>query len=82
MPDNRLNLEDRVRVDIINEDGQTLRTVDITGMHRIEEAILKAVASVPSIKNPEYYVFRVTDLSNDTSRRYRLNVHGNLKLII
>lgn len=44
--------------------------------------IEKALQQLPEAKDPEAYVFKVSNLSDGTERRYRLNAHGHVKLII
>lgn len=82
MQDNRLSYEDVVDVEIVKEDGSVVSNVKVSGVHSIEEAINAALQKVPAATEPEAYVFRVSDLTDGTSRRYRLNAHGHVRLII
>lgn len=82
MQDNRLDLKDVVDVEIINEAGEVLGNAKVTGVHSIEEAIQAALQKIPAASAPEAYVFKVSDISDGTSRRYRLNAHGHVRLII
>lgn len=81
MTNNRLNWGDKVTVEIYNDEGKVIGKAEVTDVHNVESAIQKALEDVPSATRPEDYVFRVTDLSEGTSRRYRLNAHGHVKLI-
>lgn len=79
---NRLHAADRVQVEIYLE-GKEVGSYEGTGFHNVEQAVQDAVRrSGRSVKNIEDYVFRVTDLSDGTSARYRINAGGNLKLIV
>lgn len=79
---NRLHAADRVQVEIYLE-GKEVGSYEGTGFHNVEQAVQDAVRrSGRSVKNIEDYVFRVTDLSDRTSARYRINAGGNLKLIV
>ena len=78
---NRLHAADRVLVEIYLE-GKEVGSYEGSGFHNVEQAVQDAVRrSGRSVKNIEDYVFRVTDLSDRTSARYRINAGGNLKLI-
>ena len=79
---NRLHAADRVQVEIYLE-GKEVGSYEGTGFHNVEQAVQDAVRrSGRSVKNIEDYVFRVTDLSDGTSARYRINAGCNLKLIV
>ncbi|MBO5028518.1 MAG: hypothetical protein J6C59_02775 [Muribaculaceae bacterium] len=79
---NRLHAADRVLVEIYLE-GKEVGSYEGSGFHNVEQAVQDAVRrSGRSVKNIEDYVFRVTDLSDRTSARYRINAGGNLKLIV
>lgn len=79
---NRLHAADRVQVEIYLE-GKEVGSYEGTGFHNVEQAVQDAVRrSGRSVENIEDYVFRVTDLSDRTSARYRINAGGNLKLIV
>lgn len=82
MQDNRLNLKDVVDVEVIQEDGEVLANARVSGVHSIDEAIRVALQKIPEASAPEAYVFKVSDISDGTSRRYRLNAHGHVRLII
>ena len=79
---NRLHAADRVQVEIYLE-GKEVGSYEGSGFHNVEQAVQDAVRrSGRSVENIEDYVFRVTDLSDRTSARYRINAGGNLKLIV
>lgn len=64
-------------------EGKEVGSYEGSGFHNVEQAVQDAVRrSGRSVKNIEDYVFRVTDLSDGTSARYRINAGGNLKLIV
>lgn len=79
---NRLHTADRVLVEIYLE-GKEVGSYEGTGFHNVEQAVQDAVRrSGRAGEDIEDYVFRVTDLSDGTSARYRINAGGNLKLIV
>ena len=78
MPNNRLDFESIDQVEVFKENGDVIGTVKVSGVRSIEAAIEEALQQLPEAKDPEAYVF----LSDGTERRYRLNAHGHVKLII
>ncbi|MCI5627102.1 MAG: hypothetical protein MR333_05740 [Porphyromonadaceae bacterium] len=48
-------------------------------MQAVQDAVRRFGGAGEDIED---YVFRVTDLSDGTSARYRINAGGNLKLIV
>lgn len=79
MPNNRLDFESIDQVEVFKENGDIIGTVKVSGVRSIEAAIEKALQHLPEAKDPEAYVL---NLSDGTERRYRLNAHGHVKLII
>ena len=77
-----LKPDDRVSVTIIGPDDSRLYQSTNTGYHNIEEAINEAVANAGLEINPEDCVFEVSNKTSGVSHRYRLNAHGNVKLIV
>ena len=77
-----LRPENQVSVTIFGPDGSNLYRTAGTGYRSIEEAIQAALADASLEVNPEDCVFEVTNQTTDVSHRYRLNAHGNLKLIV
>jgi len=77
MPNNRLDFESIDQVEVFKENGDVIGTVKVS-----EAAIEKALQQLPEATDPEAYVFKVSNLSDGTERRYRLNAHGHVKLII
>lgn len=77
-----LKPEDRVTVTIYSDDNTRLYQTAKTGYHSLESAIEDAIANADLEINPEDCVFEVTNQQTDVSHRYRLNAHGNLKLIV
>lgn len=73
---------DRVTVTIFGPDGTRLFQSTDTGYHSLESAISDALKKSDIKTNPEDCVFDVTNHETDVSHRYRLNAHGNLKLIV
>lgn len=81
MAANRIHPIDDVLVELYLE-GKKVDTYEGSGFHTIDEAVRSAYeSSKREYVNIEDYVFRVTNLSEHTSARYRVNAGGNLKLI-
>lgn len=77
-----LKPDNQVTVTILGPDDSRLYQATNTGYHSIEEAIREALANAGLEINPEDCVFEVSNLTTDVSHRYRINAHGNLKLIV
>lgn len=78
---NRIRPIDDVLVELYLE-GKKVDTYEGSGFHTIDEAVRSAYeSSKREYVNIEDYVFRVTNLTEHTSDRYRVNAGGNLKLI-
>lgn len=77
-----LKPEDEVTITIWGPDGSCLYKSTNTGYHKIETAIKQTLVDAKIEIDPKDCVFEVTNLTKDVSHRYRLNAHGNLKLII
>ena len=73
---------DQVTVTILGPDNSRLYQATNSGYHNLEEAIKEAVANADLQINPEDCVFEVTNQTTSVSHRYRINAHGNLKLIV
>lgn len=82
MPNNRLDFESIDQVEVFKENGESSEPLKSPVSRSIEAAIEKALQQLPEAKDPEAYVFKVSNLSDGTERRYRLNAHGHVKLII
>lgn len=81
MTTNRIHPTDDVLVEMYF-DGKKVDTFQGSGFHTVEQAVRNAYdASERRDVNIEDYVYRVTDLADNTSARYRVNAGGNVKLI-
>lgn len=84
MTANRLHPDDRALVEIYF-DGKKVTDYESSGFHTVEQAMETAfnnfTDSASAEMNIEDYVFRVTNLADNTSARYRVNAGGNVKLI-
>lgn len=79
---NRLKLDQRVRVEVYNTNGNLIADNVYTGLHTVEDAILTAAkTATPRDAQPEDFVYKVSNLSDGTSERYMLNAHGHARLI-
>ena len=77
-----LKLDNQVAVTVYGPDGTQLYESTGTGFHSIEAAINNASANANLDVNPEDCVFEVNNRTTGVSHRYRINAHGNLKLIV
>lgn len=77
-----LKRDQRVTVTILGPDNSTLYQSADEGYHSIEEAIEKSLANAALTINPEDCVFEVSNLNTGVAHKYRINAHGNLKLIV
>ena len=77
-----LKIGNRVDVTIWSPENTRLYQSTGTGFHNIEEAIKAAIEKASLDINPEDCVFEVTNEESGVSHRYRINAHGNLKLIV
>lgn len=77
-----LKPEDQVKVTVSGPDGSKLYEATNTGYHSIESAIRETWDNANRDINPEDCVFKVDNLTTGVSHEYRINAHGNLKLIV
>lgn len=77
-----LKLDNEVKVTVFGPDGGELYKTTGSGFHSIEAAISQTLASAQLTVNPEDCVFEVDNETTGVSHRYRINAHGNLKLIV
>ena len=72
----------QVTVTITGPDGTRLYENTGTGYHSLETAINDAISHARMDVSPEDCVFEVSNAKSGVSHRYRINAHGNLKLIV
>lgn len=77
-----LRPENQVEVKILGPDDSTLYESTTSGYRNIESAINAALENANLQVNPEDCVFEVTNKDTGVSHKYRINAHGNLKLIV
>ena len=77
---NRIYPVDNVLVQLYL-DGKETATYQGDSLRNVEEAIRSAYQATEAPKNIEDYVFRVTDLTANTSARYRVDAGGKVRLI-
>lgn len=80
MTANRIHPFDNVLVRLYL-DGKETATYRETGLHNVETAIRNAYKATEAPENIEDYVFGVTDLTGNTSARYRVDAGGKVRLI-
>ena len=73
---------DQVTVTIWGPDDSQIYQSTNTGYHSIEDAIKEAVTNAGLVISPEDCVFEISNLTTDVSHNYRINAHGNVKLIV
>ena len=77
-----LKPDDQVKVTVYGPDDKMLYQNEGAGFHSIQSAITAAVGAADLNVNPEDCVFNVSNLTSGVTHRYRINAHGNLKLIV
>ena len=77
-----LRPEDKVTITIYGPTGEKEYSTTSSGYHRLEEAIEEVLSQANLQKNPEDCVFEVTNDTKGVAHKYRINAHGNLKLIV
>lgn len=77
-----LRPDNQVAVTIFGPDDSRLYQSSATGYRSIESAIQAALANASLPVSPEDCVFEVANQTTGVTHRYRLNAHGNLKLIV
>lgn len=81
MTANRLHPADKVTVEIYSEEKK-VDSYEGSGFLNVEQAVHFAYDnSQLASMNIEDYVYRVTNLTDHTSARYRVNAGGNVKVI-
>ncbi|MCH5241923.1 MAG: hypothetical protein J1F67_05820 [Muribaculaceae bacterium] len=77
-----LKRNDEVTVTIYGPDNNCLYKSTKTGYHTLDEAVRDSINNANLEVDPEDCVFEVTNDTNNISHKYRINAHGNLKLIV
>ncbi|MCH5240387.1 MAG: hypothetical protein J1F38_09190 [Muribaculaceae bacterium] len=77
-----LRKEDQVSVTILGPDNSRLYDKTTKGLHNINSAIQEALEDAHIEIDPEELVFVVDNITTGVSHRYRINAHGNIKLIV
>ena len=77
-----LKPSDEVNVIIRGPEDNILYQSTSSGYHSIESAIENALGNANLSINPEDCVFEISNQHTGVSHRYRINAHGNLKLIV
>lgn len=77
-----LKPDNEITVKIFGPEGNTLYETTKSGYHNLDGAISDAIENAGLQINPEDCVFEVTNNTSEVSHKYRINAHGNLKLIV
>lgn len=77
-----LKLGEEVTVTIYGPDDSKLYESTSTGFHTLDGAINTSIENASLNVNPEDCVFEVRNDTTGVSHKYRINAHGNLKLIV
>ena len=72
---------DTVEITVVGPDSNVLYSSTVTGFRSIEVLIQSVIPEIGDV-NPESCVFDITNTETSVSHRYRLNAHGNVKLIV
>lgn len=73
---------DSVRIEIFDPDGHRAATWQGSGFHTLSQAVAAAYEGSAPLNMPvEDYVYEVTDLTRNTTARYRINAGGNLRIL-
>lgn len=83
MEPNRIMPDDLIKTEVFNADGEMVGQDTNKGFRDIIQAVKKTFNAVtPPGTDIRNYVFKVINLMTGTFQRYRINDHGNLKLIV
>jgi len=80
MEANRIHPDDVIDVVVEHPDGRKEK-VEVTDQHDIE-GVIRAAYGLAGGENIETDVFRITDRTSGVTSSYRINAHGNVKLIV
>lgn len=79
---NRIKHGDKVKVAIYNEDGKLLGTNTGSDFDNLTDAIETSYTTVlPTAGDIRDYVFEVSNITDGTSERYRLNADEHVRLL-
>lgn len=73
---------DEVTVSVLGPENQVLYKSTEKGYHSLETAVTDILKKAVLEVNPEDCVFEITNNTKNVSHKYRINAHGNLKLIV
>lgn len=82
MENNRLRPQDEVKVVMMDTEGNQVFEFKGTGYHKVFEAIMAAYEASGIDKDARDYAYQVSNLTDGTSERYRLNAHDNVRLCV
>lgn len=82
MTPNRIRPEDRVKVQIIDTEGNERYVFTGTGYHDVAGAIMAAYEASGIDQDARDFAYQVSNLADGTSARYRLNAHDNVRLVV
>lgn len=77
-----LKPDDQVTVAIYDSNNMRLYQASGEGFHNLRQALEQAISHINHDINPEDCTFEVTNHRTGVVHRYRLNAHGNIKLIV
>ena len=77
-----LKSDEQVTISIFGPDNSCLYKSTGTGFHTLDEAVKEILTKADIQINPEDCVFEITNDDTGVSHKYRINAHGNLKLIV
>ena len=79
---NHIRPVDDVRIEIYDDEAKLVDAYQGSGYHTIEEAIMAAYEGATHAPlDIRDYVFNVTNLTDHTSARYRMNAHDHVRIL-
>lgn len=82
MTPNRIRTEDQVKVQIIDTEGRVRYDFSGTGYHDVAAAIMAAYEASGLTEDARDFAYQVSNETDGTSARYRLNAHDNVRLVV
>ncbi len=83
VPHNHLSPSDHVRITVQGPNGGSHPSIESDGFNNVMQAIV-TVCDTFGLTPADFAddTFLVENLTRNTSGRYRINAHGNLKLVV
>lgn len=82
VPADRLHRQDKVKVEIYDDNADEIGVEEITNVTEVIDAIRDAANQAHLPNDIRDYTFKVSNLTTGTVARYRVNAHHHLHLIV